>query len=119
MSIKALTCDTIKELDDGRAEAIINRALRIARDDLLDRGQDGKERTVTIKVKLSQTGEDTYKTQVTAGVKCPELATADHAMRARKQAGENVLVFQDFGTDDPQQTRIEDIDRDGGEIPNK
>jgi hypothetical protein len=116
MAMQTLTLETLGLIDDGRAALICNRAFAEAVEDLSDRGSDSKPREVTIKVKLLQQGEDRYSIEVEAGVKRPGWKTAAHAALVgghRGTDGKKVadLRFQEFGTDDPTQTRIEDRDQ--------
>ena len=110
MAIQELNCATIGLLDQGRAAAVIDKALREMVDDLEDRGSDGKPRAVTIKLELTQIGEDRYAISVDVGTKRPGLRTSDHAADMRKRAGEMTLCFQEHDSEDPKQSRIEDLD---------
>lgn len=49
-----LTIDTIGDLDDGMARAVINECLRKAREDADDRGDDEKVRKVIIQVTMEK-----------------------------------------------------------------
>ena|ERR1700676_5117515 len=110
MAMQPLTLDSLGLLDDGRAKIICERAMAEAVSDLEDRGQDGKPRVVNLKITLEQESEDSYSIVVEAGTKRPGWKTAPHPAKARKQRGETTLVFQEFSTEDPSQTRIEDLD---------
>jgi hypothetical protein len=111
MAMKKLDLDTLGLLDDGRAKAIIERAFAEAIADLEDRGMDGHKREVQIKINLEQVTEDSYSIEVQAGTKRPGWKTAAHTAKARKQRGEATLVFQEFDREEPDQSRIEDIDK--------
>lgn len=117
-----LDCKSIGELDDGRAELIINSAIIRALDDLDNRGKDGKPRTITITLTGIESEGNVYF-DVQAGVKIPAQRTGTTKAKIRQKKGRGGLaepqaVFSFESPDEPDQRTIHDFipTKDDGEI---
>lgn len=68
---QTLSLETLGLLDFGTASAIVNREIRDAVQDVDDRGTDGKERVVTIELRMRRLPNGTVNTEVLAHAKLP------------------------------------------------
>lgn len=118
-----LNCRNIGELDDGRAELIINSAITRVLDDLDNRGKDGKPRTLTITLTgIEEEGSVYFDVQ--AGVKIPAQRTGTTKAKIRQKKGRTGLsepqaVFSFESPNEPDQRTIHDYlppTKDDGEI---
>lgn len=118
-----LNCRNIGELDDGRAELIINSAITRLLDDLDNRGRDGKPRTLTITLTGVEEEGSVYF-DVQAGVKIPAQRTGTTKTKIRQKKGRTGLsepqaVFSFESPLEPDQGHLADYvpkTKDDGEI---
>src|SRR4051794_9508025 len=107
----SLNCDTLGNLDDGRARGIINAALARAVADADDRGQDKKPREVNIKVTVSKVN-GLLAVEVQAGCKLPSYRTDRTACKIvhkqTRKGTQPTLMFQDMAPDNPDQKTIDE-----------
>lgn len=105
----AIDADTLGDLCDGAARAIINSALKTAIGDLDDRGQeDLKERKVQIVVGLKPRkggGADIYVEGVAV---LPKMRTNDHNALIRRRPDRSDLIFNAGSRLAADQTTIDD-----------
>lgn len=99
-------------LDGGAAAAIINAALLEAVRDVDDRGEDGKSRSVEIKINLTKRPNGQVEVDVEAAAKCPRRRTASTCCNVRSDPAsrEARLVFQEYSPADPNQRTIDEVD---------
>ncbi len=107
-----LTYGTLGDLDGGRAEAIIDAAIKTAVADIDDRGEDGKPRTVNIVVSLVRlpNSEGKIAAHVEAEAKLPRRRTASTIGLVQQKHGKANLVFQTEAPEDPHQTTIDSLE---------
>jgi hypothetical protein len=120
--LKALTCETLHELDNGIAGEIINAELKKAIADLEDRGeQDEKPRSVVIEIEMCKyKGVDLIN--VKAMAKMPARRSNSTHAEGRYKEGVHDLFFQNLNAeraDQPTFDAMEKLDLAGGEIPNQ
>lgn len=97
MAELVVTLETLSKMDHGRPSKAINHALSVITRDLQQRGEDGKERTLTIKVKFKQkkNAPDEFMIRTTAGYTLPTLDTAEtHARLTTDDQGKAELKFR-------------------------
>lgn len=99
-----LNLESLGDLSDGRARAIIDAALKAAVRDLDDRGRDGKPRKVVITVEMvmDETGE-LVTTDVQAEAKIPAYRTPATMANVKVKDGEIGLFFQSENRERPDQ----------------
>lgn len=113
---RTLSLDSLGELDNGNSRAIIDATIRRAVEDLDDRGDDGKARTVEIKIEMKKIDGGLTATLVHAGCKLPAYQTNGTVMRHKVVNGQSRLLFQQLAPDNPDQRTIDDALPDG-EVP--
>lgn len=112
MATMTINHQTIGELDEGRAGAIIDAALRDAVADLEDRGaEDGKARKVTIVIELKLGERDgTVDTHVECGTTIPKRRTASHLGKIKQGSdGRPKIVVQQYAPDNPEQRTLDEM----------
>lgn len=106
---RPICLDSLGELDNGAARLVIDAAIRAAVGDLDDRGEDGKPRTVTIKLHLAKMDGGQVVAHVEAGTKVPSYKTAATVSRlARTTDGRSVALFQELAPAEPEQRTIDE-----------
>lgn len=117
-----LRVDTIGNLDEGRAEAMVNAALRVAAADMEDRGHDGLPRKVKIEVTMQKDGANVVLTTVAVKADLPPYRSDKTAcklgQRQTRQGPVATLLFQEFNSENPDQGTLPAMDEAGGEVPN-
>jgi hypothetical protein len=104
---QTLSLDTIGDLADGTARAIIDKAISEAVADLDDRGDDGKPRKIKIEVELKQMDNGLTESAVQACAVVPARRTPSTVAKVKKTRDKAQLTFQDMASDDPNQTTID------------
>lgn len=105
-----LTLDSLGQLDDGSAELIINQAITEAVMDLEDRGRDGKERVVEIRIGLTQRENGTMaEINVEANAKLPRRRTASTVGLLKRDGQSTKVLFQGFCPENPNQPTLHDF----------
>lgn len=116
MAKLALALETLGELDAGRARAVINSAINAAIADLDDRGDDCKERIVTVTVTMvkdEKSGKNRVWVQARAKVPAYRTHTTE-ARTAHKTGGDLGLFFQ---SESPENVDQETFDFPDGKTP--
>jgi hypothetical protein len=103
MSLERLTYKTMGQLANGFGEAVIDAALERMIADLDDRGEDEKERSVTIKVTSKKADNGMVVSWLTAAVTLPPLRTPGTIGEAVKKNGRAQLLFQTQNPERPDQ----------------
>lgn len=115
MAQTELTCDTLGDLDGGRARGIINAALSRIMDDLEDRGDDEKKRTIDVKLSFVRR-KGNLVVDVQAAAKCPPYQSAETVAsltQKSKKGGaglRNAVTFQEHSADNPDQPTFSTMD---------
>lgn len=113
MAAKRLTCDSLGDLGNGTARAIVDAAIKAAVRDLDERGEeDGKERAVSITIRLQKKDDLTVAT-VDAAAKLPPFRSFNTAARVKLGAAGAHLLFQEHDAENPDQGTFTEMD--GGE----
>lgn len=114
MALVPITLKTLGDLDGGYASGIIDARLAAAVADLDDRGTDGKERTVVIKVVLTRMDNGQVLMRLEADFKPPAMRTAATFGRIKRDqsTGKTVLVFSQGAPDNPEQPTLDQYFRD-------
>lgn len=110
--------ETLAKMDHGRPAKAINHALETIARDLQQRGEDGKERTLTIKVKFKQkkNAPDEFMIRTTAGYTLPTLDTAEtHARLTTDDKGRPELKFRPESPGNADQGELYDADAEESE----
>ena len=111
MSQQRLDCDNIGDLGEGRARAIINAAIMESTHDVDDRGEDGKERTVVIKLRMKRRSDGLVETVVAAQATLPPRQTASTVSKVTQREGRGPqLAFQSWASDNPDQNTFPQLD---------
>lgn len=105
-----LTIDSLGELDNGAARAIINAAIKSAVSDLDDRGEDGKARSVVITLEMGRLDNGLVASHVSAQVKLPPRRTASTLGMVQTRGGQSDVLFQTMAPDDPAQRTIDELE---------
>jgi hypothetical protein len=101
-----LTVDNLPYLDNGKAHAAINHALRQAVADIQDRPGDKSRRNVVITIEMTPKLDgnlatlDTVQTRILIDLKIPRRQTVDYPMLPTP---DNRLIFQELSPMDPRQ----------------
>lgn len=108
MSLDQFTLAKLEDLDGGKAFIAFQRHLTRAANDCLDRPNDGKPRTVTLKVALvpapDPEGDCTeVKAQIFAESAVPKHRTKVYSFGLRKNG---ILVFNNDALDNVSQTTL-------------
>lgn len=116
MARTELTCDTLGDLDEGRARAIINAALVPLMEDLDDRGKDEKTRTLDIKLTF-QMKKGNLGVDVQAAAKLPAYRSNQTVAKVMQKKGRNggtraAVEFQEHDGENPDQATFPQMDRD-------
>jgi len=107
---KALSLASLGDLDNGRARAIIDAAIREALCDLDDRGDDEKPRFVNIRLTLKQMESGLVESRVEAESRCPKRRTASTIAKVKRDGKmQSRLVFQDGSPDNPDQRTLDEV----------
>lgn len=108
MPKKKVTIDNLGDLDKGIARGIINHALNQAIQDTDDRGDDGKERKVTITVSFKKMDSGFAGIRVETAVTMPKQATGGTIGKVGfGHRGEPTLEFEELAPDNPDQQTID------------
>lgn len=118
MSTALLTVDNLGDLDNGSARLAIDDAIARAAKDIDDRGQDGKEREVNIKIRMVRTdaGQGQVVMHVECGTKTPVYRTAGTIANVKVKRDEKTnesqpcLQFQTLDPKDPDQRTFDDYE---------
>lgn len=112
MAQRTLTIDTLGDLDNEAARAIVNRAIALAVSDLDDRGSDGKPRKVVITLELTLADNGLVVGHVEAQAKAPAFRTHGTLgkLRRRKDSDQSQIVFSQFAPDNPDQETFGEFD---------
>lgn len=105
----ALSLETLGELDEGRARAVIDHEIAKAVSDLEDRGDDGQPRKVSIELVIVKL-EGIAAASVKAQAKLPPLHTGATAAKFRHEKGQPQLQFQTMCAEDPDQATFPELD---------
>ncbi len=108
MAAADLSLETLGELDEGRARAIIDEAIRHVVADTFDRGDDGKARQVVITLSLEKMDGGQIVASVTAQTKSPAKRTHNTVGMIGHRAGEPIVQFQLFDRNEPRQRTIDE-----------
>lgn len=104
MPLQTLSCDTLGDLHNGFARAIIDAALASAVRDVKDRGaQDEKKRKVVITVLIESIGGDGYAASVEATAKLPSYKIPP-TVALEGQTGDTIQFRADSPANPYQQT---------------
>jgi cation transport regulator ChaB len=106
---ETLSLDTIESLSDGQAKAVINAALASAIRDTEDRGEDGKERKVTVEIAFKKLG-DSVTVGVKAKVAVPQYVTKPTIGRIVMNGRKPEVAFSPASATNPDQPRLNGID---------
>jgi hypothetical protein len=106
---QALTLETIGDLDSGAARVAINRTIARAIADIDDRGDDGKVRTVTIKLELKRMNNGLIESNIVAGASVPAYRTNSTIAEPKRKGDETQLLFQSLAPDDPHQRTLDEL----------
>lgn len=101
---------TLNMLADGYAGKAIDAGLRRVTEDVIDRGHDGKPRTLTIKLTFTPDATGRCEIAVDVGVKCPGYKPPPTVAKYDQSFGG--LAFSPDCAENPDQTTINDIDVD-------
>lgn len=112
MAQASLTLETLGEVGDGSAGAIINAALNAAVADLEDRGDDKQKRKVTITVTLAKVGEH-MTVNVDAAPKVPAYKSRTTVGTTRTRNGRPVILFQEYAPNEPHQRTMDEAEAVG------
>lgn len=105
-----LTLDSLGELDNGAARAIVDHAIRTCVQDLDDRGEDEKPRKVVIDLEMVKLDNGLTAAHVSAKVVLPPRRTASTVAVIRNQGGQPGLLFQTLAPDDPHQRTLDEVE---------
>lgn len=105
MAQQPLTLETLGELDEGTAGAVINRVIREAINDLDDRGTDEIKRKICIEVELLQKNGLVSMT-CAAQAKLPPRRSHATVATVGHIAGEVNLLFQPEVRENPRQNPL-------------
>lgn len=105
-----LTIDTMGELDNGAARAIVNAAIKAAVADLDDRGEDGKSRSVVITLEMGRLDNGLVASHVSAQVKLPARRTNSTLGMVQTRGGQSDVLFQTLAPDDPNQRTMDELE---------
>jgi ribosomal protein L30/L7E len=116
MSIKALTLESLKDLDYGKAHLAFQAHLARAAQDCLDRPGDSKARTVTLSIGLVPVLESDLdctevKAQIQVTSKVPVHRTKVYSLGLRRNGG---LVFSEDSPEAIDQATFFDGEPDAG-----
>lgn len=101
-----LTVDTLGELDNGIARALIQKEIDRAVADLVDRGEeDGKVRKVTIEVEMGL-HQGLVVAHVAAQAKIPPRRSRPTVGKLRVEKGRDLLLFQPHDSSNPDQETL-------------
>jgi hypothetical protein len=116
LAFTQLTLASVGDLNDGAAEAIINREIQTAVRDIDDRGHDGKPRKVVIEITMQQNkGDDgriTVDLDVAAQAKVPPRRTGTTVAKPFEKDGKVALLFQEFNAENPDQGTFPVLDKE-------
>jgi hypothetical protein len=114
MAITQLKLETLADVDHGRGAAAVNHVLAIVANDLNERGDDGQERTVTVKLTFKRKKNDAgkYAMQVRASYKLPTLDSAETELSTGYNNGAPVLSFRPETPDNVDQKELFDKDEE-------
>lgn len=108
--LKDLTFETLGLLDDGAAGVIANAELRIALNDLEERGhEDGKVRKVVFELEMQKIANNKVAARLSAQAKIPARRTNDTSAGFREKAGELTLQFRDNNPENEEQPTFDDV----------
>lgn len=94
MAIVQVSAETIGSLSGGVAAELINRAIAMAVDDLLDRGtEDGKPRKVAIVLSFEMDEAEAVDVRCSVATKVPPHVTGRCLAGQRTRQGQLSLVF--------------------------
>lgn len=105
-----LCLDSLGDLDNGSARAVIDTAIGIAIRDVDDRGDDGKPRTVNIVLHLEKLDNGVIAARIEAGAKIPSLKTASTLGLAKVEKGRPQMMFQTMSPTDPRQRTMDEVE---------
>lgn len=99
---------TLAMLSDGYAGKAIDAGLREIERDLMERGQDGQKRTLTIKVTFDPDEKGRVDIDTQVGVKTPAFRPPKTQAKLDQRAGG--LMFNPDCSENPDQTTFADLD---------
>lgn len=105
---KPITIDTLGDLHHGAARLAINAEIARAVADIDDRGDDGKERKVTVELSLQKMDDALTVALIRCQAKLPPRQTAATVAKIQYKNGEAQLAFQDMAPEDPSQRTIDE-----------
>lgn len=104
-----VSCNALGDLDNGRARAIIDAAIREAIGDLEDRAEyDEKPRDVIIKIRFELRKNKEVDVTVDAVAKMPPRKTAMTSGQIVDREGRAGVRFSALAPDDPMQMTIDE-----------
>lgn len=106
-----IDCEHLGELDNGSAAVAINRAINVAMRDLDDRGdEDGKERIVTIKLRVAKVPKkNILDAKVEVNVTLPALSTGTTRAAIKSRDGNTEALFEPFNAENPDQPTLDEF----------
>lgn len=113
-----LNSETIGRLDEGAAGMAIDLALAKAIRDVEDRGNDGKARSVTIKISVKKDikrKERPVLIDVDVSESIPKLTTGQTIAKLSLATGKPEVIFSPASSANPDQSGLP-VDEESGEI---
>lgn len=109
MSLQTITLETLADLDNGTAGAVVNAAIRAALQDLDDRAeQDRKPRKVSITLTLNKLNSGVLAAHVEATAKVPAYKTKGTLANIKvDERGRVSAEFEPLSPSNPNQKVIE------------
>jgi hypothetical protein len=98
--------DTLGKLADGLVGRIVDKELTAIYEDIDDRGHDGKERTLTIKLTFKPSSEGIVSVKAGVTKKLPDMVPPQTMAKTSSAFGG--LVFNPEVADNPDQTTFHD-----------
>ena len=112
MAEMRLSLEQIRHLDGGASGAIIDAAIADAVRDIDDRGEDGKPRTVEIRLNFIKRPNGQVEVEVEAAAKVPRRRTASTCcnLKSNPTGTSPILLFQQYSPADPDQRTIDELE---------
>ncbi len=113
MPLSNICLANLGELNEGNAQHMADKALAAAMNDTEDRGEDGKERVVTMQVRFLKINGNTVKIGMTADFKPPKYVVDDTIATIKapdRRGAPTVFQFRSDSPNNPQQTTFRDVE---------
>lgn len=113
MAKRTLQALTIASLADGFAGRAIDSGLKRVFEDIDDRGDDGKSRTLTVKLTFTPGGGGTVSIDVDTAVKLPSYRPQKTLAKLDHRTGG--LAFSPDASENPEQMALPGLSQDDAE----